>query len=276
MNSDKSQPQGAAAQSPQQPVDYSKPVAYDQQGNPLYAHPPQQQHAQAMPPQTNAKVPTAENLGVASGQPWLHGEEGAEKSLHYLEAENRLSSEGRSVFKMIEFDDREDLVTEIRKHWFGLFLLWVVGLSATFVLAGVPALLATQTDLFSVSGASSGGLGLGFAAIGLFLGLLSFGITLLLGIMFTKNVIFVTTDKVAQVKYSGLIHRKISQLGIGDVQDVTVHQNTIPSRIFNYGTLVIETAGEQNNYTFQYVPNPYKESKAIIWAREENVKLHGN
>lgn len=273
-------------QQPKQDIDYAKPVAYDQQGNPLYAHPPRQNQptaAASQAPQTAqqqpSKVPTKEELtsGVSSGaQPWLTEQEGGQKSLHFLEAEKRLTTEGRAVFKMIEFDDQEDLVTEVRKHWFGLLLLWTVGLLATISVTIVPLILSGQLDLFSTSTNDTSGLGPAFIAVGLLLGVLSFMATFLLAIMYTKNVIFVTTDKIAQVKYTGLIHRKISQLGIGDVQDVTVSQNTIPSRIFNYGTLIVETAGEQNNYTFTYVPKPYQESKAIIWAREENVKLHGN
>lgn len=266
---------------PEQPntqdIDYSKPVAYDQQGNPLYARPPVEQSS----PQSRreAKVPTKEELGSErknAVHPWMADEAHAEKSLHFLEAEKRLSSEGRTVFKMIEFDDEEDLVTEVRKHWFGLVLLWLVGMAATLIVAVVPMILAGQADFFNTAGVSTDGFSAALVAIGLLLGGLTFLATFLVGIMYTKNVIFVTTDKIAQVKYTGLIHRKISQLGIGDVQDVTVNQNTIPSRIFNYGTLVIETAGEQNNYTFTYVPKPYQESKAIIWAREENVKRYGN
>ena len=263
---------------PKQEIDYTKPVAYDQQGNPLYAHPPVQKERVAGPTHKN-KIPTKEeitgNKAVAS-KPWLEDQEHAEKSLHFLEAQKRLSTEGRIVFGMIEFDDEEDLVTEVRKHWFGLLLLWFVGLLATVVVAVVPLLLAGQSGFFEGGGVSTDGFSAALVAIGLLLGGLSFLATFLVAIMYTKNVIFVTTDKIAQVKYSGLIHRKISQLGIGDVQDVTVNQNTIPSRIFNYGTLIIETAGEQNNYTFTYVPKPYKESKAIIWAREENVKRFGN
>lgn len=263
-------------QQPQQEIDYSKPVAYDQQGNPLYAHPPTQSSTNDL---KSANIPTKDEMPHrhSSGtKPWLEDQEHAEKSLHFLEAQKRLSSEGRIVFGMIEFDEEEDLVTEVRKHWFGLLLLWLVGLIATIIVSVVPLLLAGQTSFFDGGGIDTSGFSAAFVAFGLLFGGLSFLATFLVAVMYTKNVIFVTTDKIAQVKYSGLIHRKISQLGIGDVQDVTVNQNTITSRIFNYGTLVIETAGEQNNYTFTYVPKPYKESKAIIWAREENVKRYGN
>src|SRR5690606_5340605 len=75
-------------------------------------------------------------------------------------------------------------------------------------------------------------------------------------VLYVNNVIFVTSDKIAQVLYVTLFNRKISQLSIGDVQDVTVTQKGILAHLFNYGTLVIETAGEQQNYTFTYIPDP--------------------
>jgi uncharacterized membrane protein YdbT with pleckstrin-like domain len=94
--------------------------------------------------------------------------------------------------------------------------------------------------------------------------------------LYQSNVIFVTSEKIAQVLYKNIIDRKISQLSIGDIQDVTVSQNGIFSRLFHYGTLVIETAGEQQNYTFTFVPNPYEVSQAIVGAHERNLRMYGN
>ncbi|MCA9344118.1 PH domain-containing protein, partial [Candidatus Saccharibacteria bacterium] len=71
-------------------------------------------------------------------------------------------------------------------------------------------------------------------------------------------------------------NRKISQLSIGDVQDVTVTQKGVLAHLFNYGTLVIETAGEQQNYLFTYIPDPYKHSKLIVGAHEKNLVQYGN
>lgn len=95
-------------------------------------------------------------------------------------------------------------------------------------------------------------------------------------ILYSNNVIFVTSEKIAQILYINLFNKKISQLSIGDVQDVTVTQKGILAHIFNYGTLVIETAGEQQNYNFTYIPEPYKNSKLIVGAHERNLVQFGN
>jgi uncharacterized membrane protein YdbT with pleckstrin-like domain len=89
-------------------------------------------------------------------------------------------------------------------------------------------------------------------------------------------VILVTSDKIAHILYRNLVDRKISQLALGDLQDVTVDQKGLLARLFGYGTLVIETAGEQNNFSFNFTPHPYTFAKEIVGAREESIKKYGN
>lgn len=191
--------------------------------------------------------------------------------------ETKLSSVGRQLFKIIEFDKDEELYYEIRKDTFGLmmiyftglfvagaiFLLFVIGPSA---LKGDPLGLGADMTTIKVALALLGGLVTILAIIGTAIG----------AYLYQSNVVLVTSEKLAQVLYRTIFDRKISQLSIGDVQDVTVSQNGILARLFDYGTLIIETAGEQSNYTFTFTPKPYEAAKAIIFAHEENLKKFGN
>lgn len=198
-----------------------------------------------------------------------------------MEAENqttkqgmhRLSSLGRKCFDLIEFDPDEQLLLEIRKHPIGLFFIYVTGIFIAFSLISVITGLVVSGFIESI------GFG-GYESVAVFIGfLLSVGIgvvTYINGFLYTHNVIFVTNEKIAQVVYITIFSRKVSQLGIGDAQDVTVEQKSFLARAYNYGTLTIETAGEQNNYVFNYVPNPYKASKVIISSHEDNLKHYGN
>ena len=85
-----------------------------------------------------------------------------------------------------------------------------------------------------------------------------------------------TDQKIAQVMYISLFNRKILQLGMGNVQDVNVSQKGILAHIFDYGSLIIETAGEMENPAFTYVPDPSTNSQIIIQAHQEYVEKHGN
>ena len=187
---------------------------------------------------------------------------------------SQLSPSARQVFHLIEFDDEERLLFEVRKHWFGLFIIYFIGtLVSAIILAIVLTLgLANTSSL----GTELEALRLPVLMIGLLLVVFSTIVTAVAAYLYRSNVILVTSEKLSQVLNPALFNRKISQLSIGDVQDVTVHQRGIFPHIFKYGTLVIETAGEQQNYNFTFAPEPYESAKAIVNAHEENLKKYGN
>lgn len=177
--------------------------------------------------------------------------------------------------ELLEMDENEQVVCEIRKHPIGLIGIYLTGLliaAAVFVGGTVfGSWINGQQDL--QSSFSIGGI---IAIISIVVSIIAVFFTYVAGYIYQNNVIIVTTDKIAQVLYKNLIDRKISQLSIGDLQDVTVEQVGLFARLFKYGTLVIETAGEQNNYNFTYAPYPYECAKDIVEAREGSIKKYGN
>lgn len=178
---------------------------------------------------------------------------------------------------MIEFDENEELIYEIRKDPFGLFLIYFTGAAIAAVIFSflVLAPMMFTTDFLSL-GIDLGSLRPIMVAIGFFLTVFALIGTAIGAYLYQSNVVLITSEKIAQLLYKTIFDRKISQLSIGDVQDVTVTQKGIFARIFNYGTLVIETAGEQSNYNFSFTPEPYETAKAIVGAHEENLKKFGN
>lgn len=191
-------------------------------------------------------------------------------------AMERLSHEGKKYFKYIEFDAKEQLVMEIRKHPFGLFLVLFSG--AFVILALFAAMVALGAlDFAGEIGIQQINSYKPVIALLMFLVILGTAVMTFIGaFLYVSNVIYVTSEKIAQVLYLSLFNRKISQLSIGDVQDVTVTQKGIFAHFFKYGTLVIETAGEQQNYTFSFVPDPYGAARQIVGSHERNLELHGN
>lgn len=186
---------------------------------------------------------------------------------------SHLSSVGKKYFKYVEFDKDEVLLAEIRKHPFGLFIIVLSGAVIALVLLAAVVVLASSSFLSTV-GFSDAGPIVVFA--GFLLSLFIMGATLINAHLYRNNVVYVTNEKLAQILFITLFNRKLSQLSIGDVQDVTVQQNGFLPNLLGYGTLVVETAGEQQNYTFSFVPKPFETSKVIINAHETNLKLYGN
>lgn len=188
-----------------------------------------------------------------------------------------LSSVGRKHLHLIELDENEQIVYEIRKHHFGLVGVYAIGFLVTIALA-----VAVIGLLYLFDGDQVGiGSDLSFlrpivGLLGIIFTVASLIMTGVAAYLYESNVVYVTTDKLAQVLYKTIFNRKISQLSIGDIQDVTTNQKGLFAHLFNYGTLVVETAGEQSNYTFTYTPHPYEATRAIVNAHEENLKKYGN
>ncbi len=189
----------------------------------------------------------------------------------------QLSNNAKNLFKLIEFDENEELICEIRKHPFGLLLMYVIGTLVAFALLAVTIALtfAIQGDPLETGSDLSKAQPLVILFGGILI-VLTVIMTFISAYLYTSDVVLVTTEKISQFLHKTIFDRKISQLSIGDIQDVTVSQVGVFARLFNFGTLVIETAGEQQNYTFVYTPNPYKRAKDIVGAHEENLKKFGN
>lgn len=180
--------------------------------------------------------------------------------------------------KLFEYDADEKLLGEIPRSSIGLLFIFFNGLMLTGVLLTLLFLgvryEADVREAISLDTAAD------------LSGILSMAVMLLLILVFigssiaayiySNSYVVLTDQKLVLVNTKGLFARRISQLSIGDVQDVTIDQNSMLSRLFNYGHINIETAGEQANFTFSFADNPNENGKFIVDAHEQNLKLYGN
>lgn len=192
-------------------------------------------------------------------------------------ADQHLERAKRFNIKLIEFDENEEVICEIRKHPFGLLIIALTGFFIFVITLAVGTVVSlwlehNGSELITEASKASWAV----MAIAIVVSVIVALLTVIYGFVYHSNTMLVTTDKIAQTLYTNIFDRKISQLSIGDVQDVTVTQKGIIAQLFNFGTIVIETAGEQQNYTFTYAPHPYQCSKDIIAAHERSVQKYGN
>lgn len=192
---------------------------------------------------------------------------------------SNLSAPGKKFFDRLEFDDNEKLVREIRKDPFGLVMIYVIGTLLAFVLFLILVIGGSTFELGSAvegSGVDSNTLQAITVLVGFFMTVFTVVITAVVAFLYTNSIVIITSEKIAQQLYISLFNRSISQLSIADAQDVTVKQEGILAHMFDYGTLTIETAGEQSNYTFTFTPEPYVAAKDLVGAHEADVAQHGN
>jgi uncharacterized membrane protein YdbT with pleckstrin-like domain len=160
----------------------------------------------------------------------------------------------------------ETKIADVRRHPFGLFLIYLqafvgLGLGLGLIFAFLPSVL----EVTSISDNTADSIAFFFALIVIGLGLV---FLLLATKIYQGNQLIVTDINITQVLQVGLFSRKVSELSMKNVEDVTAQQSGIFPTLFNYGTLRIETAGEQNNFVFIYCPNPNAYAKAILDARQ--------
>ncbi len=161
--------------------------------------------------------------------------------------------------------NEETMIADIRRHPFGLFVIYLQIIVALLLAMGLIAIfLPTLEDITDISKATLNSLGAVFALFTLTFGLL---FLILATRIYRGNQLIVSDKNVTQVLQIGLFNRKISELSMANIEDVTAQQQGIFPTLLNYGELRIETAGEQNNFTFIYCPNPNAYAKAILDSR---------
>lgn len=171
--------------------------------------------------------------------------------------------------KIEDINADEVKVADIRRHFFGLFLIYLgtvigLGLAVGLVIFLLPSVVGTDN-----AAANSGVLLLAFivAVFGLIFLVLATKI-------YNANQLMITDKNVTQVLQVGLFRRKVSELTMNKIEDVTADQRGIFPTLFNYGTLTVETAGEQNNFIFKYCPNPNAYAKALQDCRSAYHERH--
>lgn len=161
-------------------------------------------------------------------------------------------------------DDDEVLLGVVFKHPFGIVIVYIQAIIGIVISLGLAALLLPRL----VSGATALSIITVFALISTFLGVLIMGVAT---VIYRQSRIVITDKNITQVLQGGLFNRKVSQLTMANVEDVTAIQKGFYATLLDFGELRVETAGEQENFVFTYCPRPGYYAKIILEAREKFI-----
>ncbi len=167
-------------------------------------------------------------------------------------------------------EPEEHLVTVIKKHFIGLIGIYLE------LAVGIMAILAMI--YFAIFGffndGSTSSKGLAVAATIFIIALLV--IFMMAAIyVYRKSQLLVTNKGVVQILQYAPFNKKISRLSMANVEDVNVEQRGVLASIFNYGTLTIQTAGQEDNFIFSMCPKPDFYADQIIETRQQYVRVYG-
>ncbi|HEX5456155.1 MAG TPA: PH domain-containing protein [Candidatus Saccharimonadales bacterium] len=168
-----------------------------------------------------------------------------------------------------ELDANETKVADVRRHPFGLMMIYAQFFLGALLSVGLIAVL-----LPAAVGDSTG--------TRLFIGVIML-VLILFGVVFLAlatriyrgNQLIVTDLNITEVHQIGLFDRRVSELSLANVEDVSADTHGIFSTMFNYGTLTIETAGEAHHFIFKYCPYPNAYAKAIQDVRSDYLRKYG-
>jgi hypothetical protein len=159
-----------------------------------------------------------------------------------------------------ELDRDEKVVVIIRKHWLIFFL-------HTLLFAGV-ALLPLVAYSFTPPQIIETIQVLVPGSVALFIYLLMvLFLWLLVFIDFTTyhlDVWIVTNRRIIDINQKTLFARDTITLMLEKIQDATVEVRGLMATLFNYGTLIIHTAGENPDIVIRYAANPQYAKDKIL------------
>lgn len=201
-----------------------------------------------------------------------YGENGGDA----MHAGHNLAGVPKEFLGLFEHDASEVIMLQTTKHPIGLVGIYggaALGILLIFLVYG---LLVGDSEITKSLGIDTGSLTALGGLISLVLSAMVAVISLMAGYVYKKSRLILTNQKVVYINYRSLISRQISQLNIGEVEDVSVTQPSLIHRIFKTGNLTIETAGEQHNYNFMYAKNPHEFAHRTVQAHEGTIREYGN
>lgn len=225
-----------------------KPVAYDTNGNPLYAAPPQAQ-AGAQPVTQFVHVSRAVDPVMQAISPEVQ-----EKHDHSVKAHPGLN-----------LSSHEYIINAVQRHPIGLVL--PVGLTV-FLVALVASILINYSIITESLGLIEPPAFGPVFLIG-FLLILLFAIGGYIAVwVYVNNRFFLTNESVIQELQQSLFIRKEQTVSLANIEDASFDQHGIVQTILNYGSIRLSTEGDETTYRFTYVSNPKKQIEVLNNAVE--------
>lgn len=218
--------------------DYDQPVAYDANGQPLYARPAAKEEDQ--------QVQQPQIVHIArSVQP--------EKMVVTPETQKR-HDRSKRLYPMLNLSEGEYVISAVRRHPIGLFAplaggVLAIGLSLSLlvnydIFVELMSITGPLADINSVAGPIL--LLCLILALGMFIAIY----------VYVHNRFFLTNESVVQEIQHTLFSRHEQTVSLASIEDASFTQHGIFQQVFNYGDIRLSTEGDETTYRFTYVAQP--------------------
>lgn len=93
-------------------------------------------------------------------------------------------------------------------------------------------------------------------------------------VTFYLDTTIITTDRLVDVEQQSLFSRTVSELDLYQIQDATSEVKGLLPSLFNYGNVIIQTAGPVNQFIMDGVPDPHNLRQMLLNLSSEDKKFH--
>ena len=156
----------------------------------------------------------------------------------------------------------------LHRNWFYLFQQYLILVVAAFMLGGAFILLPNLYPDFIADMDQSA---IAFIENFFMLAIWIYGF--MIWIDYYYDIWIITSERIINIEQKGMFTRKASELRFRKIQDVTTEVVGFFPTIINYGDVKIQTAGEQNEFVFRTISDPYA-IKNIIMDMQKQSEGH--
>lgn len=160
----------------------------------------------------------------------------------------------------------EEVILLLRRHWIILFFLLV----SSLVLALVPfVILFIPPDFFNIN--ENMDLFLFLAAVYY---IVWWQLTFYRLMLYLLDVWIITNHRIIDSRQKGFFNRTVSEMKIFKVQDISVEMIGFFATFFNFGNLEIQTAGTEEKFIFEQIPNPAIVKNVVMQTNKNYLEKH--
>lgn len=94
-------------------------------------------------------------------------------------------------------------------------------------------------------------------------------------VIYSLNVFVITSQRIIDIDQAGLFDRTVSETTYNKIQDVSIRIKGLWQTVLHYGSIIIQTAGNQANIELTGVKNPEKLQQLITEVQKDAVKDQG-
>ncbi len=215
-------------------VDSEKPVAYDNDGHPLYLHP---------------------SNGSESHPQFVHMTRSTDPAKMVVSPETKLRHD-RAVkaYPSLNLSEGEYIISDVGRHPAGLFGSLSIGLFlitlSLIALFNYDAIIkAVRLDRYITDTSAV------VMPILIFIVLVALGMYVAY-IVYINNRLYLTNESVIQEIQTGLFFKSEQTVSLLNIEDASYTQNGLFQQLFDYGSVRLSTEGDETTYRFTYVANP--------------------